>query len=100
VSPEGDPLDGGVLTVRSWDEIVRTHRLWRVTTNRFFDQLRGKQGLRFETFADDASERTPSLEPTPSQAFNDQTVDGDVRTALAALSPGARAASCSAISKC
>jgi RNA polymerase sigma factor (sigma-70 family) len=135
VSPEGDPLDRGVLTVRSWDEIVRTHSarvyhlsyrltgnphdaadltqdvfvqlfrsfpqpakgsletwLRRVTTNRFFDQLWRKQRLRFETLADHASERTPSLEPTPSQVFNDQTVDDDMRTALDALSPGVRAA--------
>jgi len=98
----GNPHDAADLTQDVFVQLFRSFpqpargslEAWlrRVTTNRFFDQLRRKQRIRFENLADHATERIPSPEPTPSQILSAQTVDDDVRTALDALSPGVRAA--------
>lgn len=66
--------------------------LHRITTNLFLDQVRRKQRIRFDGLADDAAERLPGREPTPAQAYEDRTFDGDVQAALDALSPDFRAA--------
>jgi RNA polymerase sigma-70 factor (ECF subfamily) len=66
--------------------------LRRVTTNRFIDRVRRRQRMTFVNLADHAGERLPSREPSPAQAFSDQTIDDDVRRGLDALTPGVRAA--------
>ena len=55
--------------------------LHRITTNLFLDQVRRKQRIRFD-----------GREPTPAQAYEDRTFDGDVQAALDALPPDFRAA--------
>ena len=62
--------------------------LHRITTNLFLDQVRRKQRIRFEDLADDAHERIPGSEPTPSQVFDDRHFDADVQRALDDLPPG------------
>ncbi len=66
--------------------------LHRITTNLFLDMVRRKQRIRFDALGEDAAERLPSREPTPSQAFNDAHFDADVQQALDTLAPEFRAA--------
>ncbi|MGQ0842598.1 MAG: RNA polymerase sigma factor SigE [Sporichthyaceae bacterium] len=66
--------------------------LHRITTNLFLDQVRRKQRIRFENFADDAHERLPGSEPTPAQLFDDRHLDADVQLALDELPPDFRVA--------
>jgi RNA polymerase sigma-70 factor (ECF subfamily) len=98
----GNPYDAEDLTQ---DVFVRVFRslstytpgtfegwLHRITTNLFLDQVRRKQRIRFDALAEDAGDRLAGREPTPAQAFEDRTLDGDVQAALDALAPDFRAA--------
>lgn len=64
----------------------------RITTNLFLDRVRRERRIRFEPFADDASERLASRDPTPAQSHSIRTFDDDVRAALDGLPPGFRSA--------
>ncbi|MGN6523039.1 MAG: RNA polymerase sigma factor SigE [Actinomycetes bacterium] len=66
--------------------------LHRITTNLFLDQMRRKQRIRFDAFAEDADDRLPGDAPTPHEAFAANNLDLDVRAALDSLQPDFRAA--------
>ncbi len=98
----GNPHDAEDLTQ---DVFVRVFRslstytpgtfegwLHRITTNLFLDQVRRKQRIRFDALAEDAGDRLPGREPTPAQAYDDRTLDGDIQIALDSLAPDFRAA--------
>lgn len=66
--------------------------LHRITTNLFLDLARRRNRIRFEGLAEDAGERLPGREPSPSQAYDDTHLDGDIQVALDSLAPDFRAA--------
>jgi RNA polymerase sigma factor (sigma-70 family) len=66
--------------------------LHRITTNLFLDMMRRRSRIRFEGFAEDATERLPGREPSPAQAYHDRHLDADIQTALDELAPEFRAA--------
>lgn len=64
----------------------------RITTNLFLDQMRRKQRIRFDGFAEDADDRMPGREPGPERSYEHNNLDYDVQRALGALPPDFRAA--------
>lgn len=64
----------------------------RITTNLFLDQARRKSRIRFDSLADDADNRVPSLQPGPERSFEFNNLDIDIQAALDELSPDFRAA--------
>ncbi len=66
--------------------------LHRITTNLFLDITRRRQRIRFEGLGEEITARLCGAEPTPSQAFDERHLDGDVAAALADLPPEYRAA--------
>jgi RNA polymerase sigma factor (sigma-70 family) len=98
----GNPHDAEDLTQETFVRVFRslasykpgTFEGWlhRITTNLFLDQVRRKQRIRFDALADDAADRLPGREPSPSQVYDDTHFDGDVQRALDALTPDFRAA--------
>lgn len=47
--------------------------LHRITTNLFLDMVRRKQRIRFDALGDDAADRLPSREPSPSRSCTTPT---------------------------
>jgi RNA polymerase sigma-70 factor (ECF subfamily) len=98
----GDPHDAEDLTQEVFVRVFRslsnytpgTFEGWlhRITTNLFLDTVRRRTRIRFEGLADDAAERMPGREPTPSEAYDDTHLDADIQGALDALPPDFRAA--------
>ena len=66
--------------------------LHRITVNLFLDAVRRRGRVRMDGLPEDAAERLPGREPTPSQAYDERHLDADIIEALAALPPEFRAA--------
>ncbi len=66
--------------------------LHRITTNLFLDRVRRKQRIRFDALTDEFAARLPSRTRTPEEVFDVTHLDGDIQSALDALTPQFRAA--------
>jgi RNA polymerase sigma factor (sigma-70 family) len=64
--------------------------LHHITTNLFLDQVRRNQHIRLVQLTPNPGDRLGGREPTPAEAFDTHTLDGDVQTALDALAPNFR----------
>jgi RNA polymerase sigma-70 factor (ECF subfamily) len=66
--------------------------LHRITTNLFLDLARRRQRIRFESLPEDASDRLPSADAGPEQAYSANHLDPEIQAALDELPPDFRAA--------
>jgi RNA polymerase sigma-70 factor (ECF subfamily) len=66
--------------------------LHRITTNLFLDMVRRRQRIRFDSLAEDASDRLASDAAGPERVFEQNNLDPEIQRALDALPADFRAA--------